>query len=79
MWVEAVDILVERVDEDPERQVALELPGPAREDEVPVCVCTGGQLGEEARLPDARLADQLEHRGLSPVDLGEETVDRVEF
>ena len=79
MRVEAVDVLVERVDEDPERQVELELPGPAREDEVPACVCTGGQLGEEARLADSRLADQLERRGSSPADLGEETVDRAEL
>ena len=74
-----MDILVERVDEDPERQVELELPGPARKDEVPPCVCTGGQFGEEARLADPWFADELERRRLSPADLGEETVDRVEL
>ncbi len=79
MWVEAVDVLVERVDEDPERQVELELTGPAGEDEVRACVCTGGELGEEARLADSRLADQLERRGVSPADPGEETVDRAEL
>ena len=79
MRVEAVDVLVERVDEDPERQVELELAGPAREDEVRACVCAGGQLGEEARLADSRLADELERRGSPLADLGEETVDRAEL
>ena len=79
MRIEAVDVLVERVDEDPERQVELELTGPAGEDEVRACVCTGGQLGEEARLADSRLADQLERRGSSLADLREETVDRAEL
>ncbi len=74
-----MDVLVERVDEDPERQVELELPGPPREDEVPARVGTGGKLGEEARLADSRLADQLERRGFSPADLGEETVDRIDL
>ena len=60
--VEAVDVLVERVDEDPEREVELELRRPARQDEVPALVCTGSQLREQARLPDSRLAHQLERR-----------------
>ena len=79
MGIEAVDVVVDRVDEDPERQVELELTGPAREDEVSTCVCTGGELGEEARLAHSRFADQLERRGSSPVDLRKETVDRAEL
>ena len=74
-----MDVFVERVDEDPERQVELELTGPARKDEVRARVCTGGELGEEARLADPWLADELERRGMSPANLGEETVDRVEL
>ena len=74
-----MDIFVERVDEDPERQVELELTGPARKDEIGPCVCTGGQLGEEACLADPWFADELERRGSSLADLGEETVDRVEL
>ena len=62
MRVEAVDVFVERVDEDPERQVELELARPALEDEVSACVCAGGQLGEKARLTDSGLADELERR-----------------
>ena len=46
MRVEAVDVLVERVDEDPERQVELELAGPAGQNEVRARVCAGGKLGE---------------------------------
>ena len=79
MWIEAVDVLVERVDEDPERQVDLELARPAGEHEVRACVCTSSQLGQEARLADSWLADQLERRGWSPADLREETVDRAEL
>ena len=74
-----MDVLVERIDEDPERQVELELAGPPREHEVPARVGTGRQLGEEARLADSRLADQLERRGLSLAELSEETVDRAEL
>ena len=74
-----MDVVVDRVDEDPERQVELELTGPTREDEVSARVRTRGQLGEEACLADSRLADQLERRGSSPVDLRKETVDRVEL
>ena len=74
-----MEVLVERVDEDPERQVELELPGPPREDEVPACVGTRSKLAEKARLADSGLPDQLERRGLSPGDLGEKTVDRVDL
>ena len=74
-----MDVFVERVDEDPERQVELELTGPAGEHEVPARVRSRGQLGEQACLADSRFADQLERRGASPVDLREETIDRVEL
>jgi hypothetical protein len=70
-----VDVLVERIDEDPERQVELELPSSPREDEVPACVGTGSKLGKEARLADPGLPDQLERRRFSPSDLGEKAVD----
>ena len=74
-----MDVLVERVDEDPERQVELELTGSPREDEAPACVGPGSELGEEARLADSGLADQLERRGLSPSDLREEAAMNAFF
>lgn len=77
--IQAVDVLVERVDEDPERQVELELPGSPREDEVPARVGTDSELGEKPRLADSGLPDHFERRGLSPSDLGEEAVHRVEL
>ena len=63
---EAAHVLVERVHEEPERHVALELRRAAREHQHAAGVGHAAQLGEQAGLPDARLADQRDRRGLRP-------------
>ena len=70
-------VLVERIDEHPERQVSLELRGRPVEDERPTRVSTSRELTEEARLADARLAHQRE-RGRPPgFGLGESGVEHA--
>ena len=64
--LEPSEVLVERVHEDRERQVALELRCGAGEDELPPRVRASGELGQQARLADARLADQLDARPSRP-------------
>ena len=56
--LESPDVLVERVDEDPEREIALELGGGPAEDEVSARVRASAGFGQQAGLPDARFADQ---------------------
>ena len=72
-------VLVERVHEDRERQVALELGCRAGEDELPARVRASGELGEQARLADPRLADQLDRRGATAIELVEEPIERTEL
>ena len=56
--IEPVHVLVERVDEDRERHVALELGRRAVEHQVAARIGPRAELGEQSRLADARLADQ---------------------
>ena len=62
--VEAGEVLVERVDQDPERQVDLVLGGAALEHEHLALVGAPAQLVEQAGLADAGLAGELEERPL---------------
>ena len=77
--VEARDVLVERVDEDPERQVALELGRAAVQDDA----ATGGrarvQLRQQPRLADARLALDQQRRRLAALERVEREVDGIQL
>ena len=76
---EPAHVLVERVDEDGEGQVALELGGRAREHEVPGRVGAGRDLGQETRLADARLADEQRRRRAALIEIGQDAVERTEL
>src|SRR5918996_5246576 len=79
MWLEALQILVERIDEHPVRQVPLELRSGPRENEVPTGIGAGGELGEKARLADSGLTRNLE-RGRLPIrEIGKSAIERAEF
>ena len=58
--LEPLDVLVERVHEDPEGQVALELRRPSRQHELAGRVGARRELGEEARLADPGLPHELD-------------------
>ncbi len=55
------DVVVERIHDQPERDVLLELGRATVEDQVLACLRAFAYLREQARLPDPRLADDL-HR-----------------
>ena len=70
-WFELVtiqrgEVVVERIDEDAEGFTLLELGRPSREDEVAVLLRLGAELGDQAGLPDALLARDLDHAGRHP-------------
>ena len=72
VWLEPPDVFVERVDEDPEGEIALELGCRPAEDEVAMRIGPSGGLGEQAGLPDPRFADQCEHGRRRSVSQAEE-------
>src|SRR5215203_1448389 len=78
-WLEALDVLVEGVDEDGERQVALELRRAARQDEQAAPVRARAQLGQQAGLADAWFPRQLERARTSVLELDERLLQQAEF
>ena len=71
------DVLVERVDEHPERQIPLELRCRPVQDELPTRVRPSHKLGEQTGLADPGLTHQRE-RGRPPtVELGERVVEHT--
>ena len=77
--IEASEVLVERVDEDPERHVTLELGARAREHQMTALFGALGELRQHARLPDPGLPYQRERGGLPAVELSEREVDKAEL
>ncbi len=73
---QALDVLVERVDEHPERQVALQLGGAPGKHELPPLVRARGQLAEQAGLADPGLADQFQGSRAAPPEPVERLVER---
>jgi hypothetical protein len=67
------------VDEDPERQVALQLGRAAGEHGAAARVGALDQLGQQARLADAGLAFEHQRRTLAATERAERTVDDLEF
>src|SRR5689334_14944472 len=49
------EVLIERVNEDPERQVSLELRRAPGQHQIPPSLGARTQLGQQMRLPDPRL------------------------
>jgi hypothetical protein len=60
--LEALEVLVERIDENPERQLSFELRRAPGEHEVASLLGAHGQLGEQACLAHPQLAYQRERR-----------------
>ena len=72
-------VLVERVHEDRERQVALELGRRAGEHEVPRASGASGELGQQAGLADSRLADEQDRGRAALVELGQRPIERAQL
>ncbi len=77
--LEALQVLVDCIDEDPEGQVALELRRGSREHEVTACVRARDQLREKPALADSGLAHQLEHSGTRAIQLGKRAIEFAEL
>jgi len=73
------DVLVQRIDEDRERQVALEFGGRSSEHDVTASLGAGGKFSQEPRLADPRLASQPHRPGTASIQLIQELLDRTEF
>ncbi len=78
-WVERLEKLVQRVHEDREGQILLELRRAARHHGVPTRVCPCSELGEETGLANARLAHQLQCRRCAAVEVVEEAIEGGEL
>ncbi len=77
--LEPLDVLVESVYEDPERQVLLELRSRAGEDQMSTCVRLVGELGEQACLADPGLADEHDRRRGALFERGQEIAKRAKL
>ena len=71
-----MDVFVERIDENPERQIPLELRRRSRKHELPKRIGASSKLGQEARLADPRFAPNLERSRPALVKLGKSVIDR---
>jgi hypothetical protein len=76
---EPAQVLVERVHEDGERQVALELGSRAGKDEAPVLVSGMRALGEKTGLANPGLSDEGDGGGAPLIDLAQHPLERVEL
>ena len=77
--VQSGDVLVEGVDEDPERQVALQLGCAAAQNDAAAGVGALGELGQQAGLADPRLALDRERHRPTVAQLAERAIDCVQF
>jgi hypothetical protein len=73
------DVLVQRIDEDRERQVALEFGCRSRENEVTASLGASGKFSQEPRLADPRFAGQVNRPGTASIQLVQELLDQTEF
>ena len=63
---QALHVLVQRIHEDRERQVALELGCRPRKDEIAALLGASGELPEQPRLADPGLTDELDRGSRAP-------------
>ena len=72
-----LNVLVERVNEHPERQVSLELRCRPAEHEVPTPISPGRKLREKPRLANPRLTHQRNRSGLATVQIDEQIIENT--
>jgi hypothetical protein len=74
-----LDVLVERINEHPERQLALELGRAPRKHKPALRVRARLQLGQQPSLADARLARQQQRARTSAPELGERLIEQLQL
>ena len=77
--LKALDVVVERVHEHPERQVALLLGPASAEHQHPVSLDAIPELGQQPGLPDPRRAEQLDRGGLAGLETAERRDEPIEL
>ena len=77
--LKGADVVVERVEEYAEGQVALELGGTAGEHQMSAFLGARAQLGEEAGLADPGLPNHCDNRSGSPRHGVQHALERLEF
>jgi hypothetical protein len=77
--IEPTQVVIERIDENRERKVSLELRRRTPKDEPSPRIGAARELCEQAALPDPGLAYELDRSGVAAVDLGEELLERTEL
>ena len=76
---ERAEVVVERIDHQAERDVALELGRAPGQDEIAAVLTVPTQLGEQTRLADPGLADDLDAPGLARGQLIESSLEFSEL
>jgi hypothetical protein len=77
--VQAAEVLVERVDEDGERQVVLELRSRPAKNEMPADLGSSGQLPEKARLAYSRFSRHVDSPRSASIEVVEEPLEQLEL
>ena len=78
--LQARDVLVQRIDEDGERQARARAPMPTPErTRCPRGLGASGELREQPRLADPRFTRQVEGARMASVELVQEPLERTEF
>ena len=76
---DSAQVLVESIHEDRKRQVALELRRRSGEDEVSPVIRASSELGQETRLSDAGLSDELDRCRDPLIELVQDSIKRVDL
>ena len=77
--LQAFHVLVQRVHEDRERQVALEFGRRPRQDKMAALLCASGKLSDQPRLADPCLADNLDRPRTPLIELPQDLLKRAEL
>ena len=78
-WRQAGEVVVQRVHEDRERQVPLQLSRRPGKGELPGRLRAGSQLPQQPRLADPRLPRQLDRPRAAPPESSENLVNGTKF
>ena len=76
---QALHVLFQRIHEDRERQVSLELRRRPRKHKVPALLRTSGELPEQPCLADPGLPYELDRGRVPLLELGEDKIERTEL
>jgi hypothetical protein len=77
--LDALDVLVDRINEDPEGEIAFEVCAGTRENYVTAGTGARSEMGQQARLADPCCADDLDRSGAALLKLVERVVELLKL